>query len=541
MMRKRKNAVLFMLIFIFGFLESPLFAKIQNPEIDNLLKPLDAEIAKRDYYQNQKQNTIDSLKNLLSECTTQTQKYECLKQLSDEYGSFVYDSAWIYTRKMYQMADSIAIESYRIEAKLKMSFVLISSGLYTEAKSLLTTINVNECTEEQKLEYYANMTRLNFDLRDYVKDEYFSEYYEKEGVAMQDSVVKYQKDPNQKDIVIGQKEMRSGNADLAIGYFEKALSNPEISDKDVALVTSCLGYLYSNKGNDMEAVRMLVKASLCDIKTVTKETVALRNLANKLRNYDELDRANDYIRIADEDAKFYNARQRMAEIGNVYTDIQQERMKLIEEQRNNYIRFFIVMFLLVIIAAVLLVIIVKQYRKLNETKDLILKNNQDLQRTNNKLQESNKIKEEYIGYFFRMNSDFIQKQENLQKRVTKLLNNKDFEKLKNIVSEDDLKEQRADLYKNFDKMFLKIFPTFVEEYNALFAEKDRVSLLAADALDTDLRIFALIRLGIKDNVDIAEFLGFSVNTIYTYKTRIKNKSIVDNDEFEKKIMKIKAV
>ncbi|MBP5135298.1 MAG: cell division protein FtsL [Paludibacteraceae bacterium] len=530
-----------MLIFIFGFLESPLFAKIQNPEIDNLLKPLDAEIAKRDYYQNQKQNTIDSLKNLLSECTTQTQKYECLKQLSDEYGSFVYDSAWIYTRKMYQMADSIAIESYRIEAKLKMSFVLISSGLYTEAKSLLTTINVNECTEEQKLEYYANMTRLNFDLRDYVKDEYFSEYYEKEGVAMQDSVVKYQKDPNQKDIVIGQKEMRSGNADLAIGYFEKALSNPEISDKDVALVTSCLGYLYSNKGNDMEAVRMLVKASLCDIKTVTKETVALRNLANKLRNYDELDRANDYIRIADEDAKFYNARQRMAEIGNVYTDIQQERMKLIEEQRNNYIRFFIVMFLLVIIAAVLLVIIVKQYRKLNETKDLILKNNQDLQRTNNKLQESNKIKEEYIGYFFRMNSDFIQKQENLQKRVTKLLNNKDFEKLKNVVSEDDLKEQRADLYKNFDKMFLKIFPTFVEEYNALFAEKDRVSLLAADALDTDLRIFALIRLGIKDNVDIAEFLGFSVNTIYTYKTRIKNKSIVDNDEFEKKIMKIKAV
>ena len=541
MMRKRKNAVLFMLIFIFGFLESPLFAKIQNPEIDNLLKPLDAEIAKRDYYQNQKQNTIDSLKNLLSECTTQTHKYECLKQLSDEYGSFVYDSAWIYTRKMYQMADSIAIESYRIEAKLKMSFVLISSGLYTEAKSLLTTINVNECTEEQKLEYYANMTRLNFDLRDYVKDEYFSEYYEKEGVAMQDSVVKYQKDPNQKDIVIGQKEMRSGNADLAIGYFEKALSNPEISDKDVALVTSCLGYLYSNKGNDMEAVRMLVKASLCDIKTVTKETVALRNLANKLRNYDELDRANDYIRIADEDAKFYNARQRMAEIGNVYTDIQQERMKLIEEQRNNYIRFFIVMFLLVIIAAVLLVIIVKQYRKLNETKDLILKNNQDLQRTNNKLQESNKIKEEYIGYFFRMNSDFIQKQETLQKRVTKLLNNKDFEKLKNVVSEDDLKEQRADLYKNFDKMFLKIFPTFVEEYNALFAEKDRVSLLAADALDTDLRIFALIRLGIKDNVDIAEFLGFSVNTIYTYKTRIKNKSIVDNDEFEKKIMKIKAV
>ena len=80
MMRKRKNAVLFMLIFIFGFLESPLFAKIQNPEIDNLLKPLDAEIAKRDYYQNQKQNTIDSLKKLLSECTTQTQKYECLKR-----------------------------------------------------------------------------------------------------------------------------------------------------------------------------------------------------------------------------------------------------------------------------------------------------------------------------------------------------------------------------------------------------------------------------------------------------------------------------
>ncbi len=530
------------LVFIFGLFATPIFAKNQNSEIDNLLKSLDSEIEKREVYQNQKQITIDSLKNLLQEATSQTQKYDYLKQLSDQYGSFVYDSAWVYTKKMFEMADSIAVDSYRVDAKLKMSFILISSGLYSEAKTILQNIDLSKCTNAQKLEYYTNLTRLYFDLRDYVKDEYFSSYYGEQGLVAQDSVVIFQTNKDLKNIALGQKEMRNENIDLSIGYFESALSNKNISVKDEALVTSCLGYLYSLKGNNDESIKMLVRAAICDIKSVTKETVALRNLADKLKNYNELERASNYIKIADEDAKFYNARQRMAEIGNVYTDIQQERMKLIEEQRNNYVRFFMVMCLLVVIGVVLLFIVIKQYRKLNETKDLILKSNQDLQRTNNKLQETNKIKEEYIGYFFRVNSEFIQKQSSLQNKINKLLNNKDFDKLKSVVSPEDLEEQRLELYKSFDKIFLKIFPTFIDEYNLLFSDEDRYRQTTSDTLlDTNLRIFALIRLGIKDNEDIAEFLNKSVNTVYTYKTKIKNKSIVDNDDFEKRIMQIKAV
>src|SRR5690606_16432427 len=144
-----------------------------------------------------------------------------------------------------------------------------------------------------------------------------------------------------------------------------------------------------------------------------------------------------------------------------------------------------------------------------------------------------------IGYYFNINSDYIDKIDRFKRSVSQRLTMGRYEEIKQIINKIDLKKEREDLSVGFDRVFIKLFPNFVNEFNKLFEEDDQLVLLVGQLLNTELRIFALIRLGIHDNDKIAKILNLSVNTIYTYKTRIKNRSFVPNDEFEERIMKIK--
>ena len=153
--------------------------------------------------------------------------------------------------------------------------------------------------------------------------------------------------------------------------------------------------------------------------------------------------------------------------------------------------------------------------------------------------ESNKIKEEYIGYCFHIASAFIDKIEKLKNQVDSRLTDHKYAEIRYIVNNINIKQEREELFHNFDRIFLRIFPNFVAEFNSFFKEEDQVRLKENELLNTDLRIYALIRIGISENEKIARILEYSVNTIYAYKTRIRNKSTVPNDEFEDRIMQIK--
>jgi hypothetical protein len=187
------------------------------------------------------------------------------------------------------------------------------------------------------------------------------------------------------------------------------------------------------------------------------------------------------------------------------------------------------------------IVIFRQVNKLKVAQQIITEANKQLQIVNNKLIEADKIKEEYIGYFFNVNSDFFAKIERFKKSVDQKISDRKFEEIKFLVNNINLKQEKEEILKNFDKVFLKLFPDFVSEFNALFKKEDQIKLKDNELLSTDLRIFALIRMGIHDNEKIARILEYSVNTVYTYKTKIKNKSIVPNEEFEHRIMDIKTM
>lgn len=161
--------------------------------------------------------------------------------------------------------------------------------------------------------------------------------------------------------------------------------------------------------------------------------------------------------------------------------------------------------------------------------------------TNDKLSDANKIKEQYIGYFFNINAAFYEKIEKFKKLVDKKIAGRKLDDIRQLTNFINLKNEKEELLKQFDHAFLKLFPHFITTFNSLFREEDRIVLEDNELMNTDLRIFALIRVGIHDTDKIAHILQYAVNTINTYKTRVKNKSVVANEEFEKRIMEMKAV
>jgi hypothetical protein len=188
-----------------------------------------------------------------------------------------------------------------------------------------------------------------------------------------------------------------------------------------------------------------------------------------------------------------------------------------------------------------LIIIAKQVKKLQVAEGSIKKANVDLQEINHQLREADKIKEEYIGYYFNINSTYLTKIEEVLKAIDQKLTAKKFDDIRFILTNINLKHEREQLFVNFDKVFLNLFPDFVTLFNSHFKDEDKIVLKENQLLNTELRIFALIRLGISDTEKIARILDYSVNTIYTYKTKVKSKSLLPNEEFEKKIMSIRTV
>ena len=180
--------------------------------------------------------------------------------------------------------------------------------------------------------------------------------------------------------------------------------------------------------------------------------------------------------------------------------------------------------------------------QLDKDKERIIEEkNVLLEKINNKLEEDTHIKEEYIGYFFNVISGYILKLEKLKRSVERKISIKKYEDVLLSVNEINIKKERETLFYTFDHVFLKIFPNFIGTFNSMFKKEDQIWPKDHEVLNTDLRIFALMRLGINDNETIANILEYSVNTIYVYKMRIKAKALVPGDQFDHKIMEIKAV
>ena len=514
-------------------------ANSQQPN-NTLLNTLNETIRASAKYDLDKIKKIDKLKESLSH--SQQDPFEGFLKLYDEYSIFNYNSAYTYAKKMQEIADQQNDSSRIAYAKIKLSFILLSSGMFKEVFDAVSNMPLHNLNSAQKAEYYTLMARCYYDLADYDKDKVYSPVYNQQGHDYIDSSLLLFPDTSFSFIYYnGLKHVRSRNYEKALLYFEKLNHDPGLTHHQVALAASTACDIYIQSGQSDTAIQLLVKAAISDIQSSTKETSAAFNLATLLFKQGDLKNASTYIEKAVNDALFYGARQRKVQLSAILPLIEAEKLNIVEKEKETVVRYAVIVTLLLLILITLIIVVFRQFNKLKLAKQLITKAHHQQQLVNNKLMEANKIKEEYVGYFFSGNSEFYTRIEKFKRSIEQKILERKLEEIKFLVNNLNLKRERDELLKNFDQIFLKLFPNFIVEFNSMFKEEDQIKLKEGEILNTDLRIFALIRMGIHDNDKIAHILEYSVNTINTYKTRIKNKSVVANEEFEHRIMEIKSI
>lgn len=486
----------------------------------NALLLLDSELEKKELYDARKEARIDSLRR--QKFSSSQEQYDIYDALFNEYASYKYDSAYSYSNRLRELAISLHEKDKIVHAGCSKVFCLLSAGFFKEAFEEAEKINPEGCSAEALVNYYQTMVRLNYSIADYNYEEDWLPEYLKTGHDFSEKLLALL-DQRSQDWHYHHADllMKSGRTAESVGEFTY-LMDQDIDLHRRAIVASCLGWMYLQNNDTEKAVEYLANAAICDLQSSTKETTALRMLADVLSRLGQIDRPTRYVRESFDDANFYNARLRKIEVGAVLPIIEQNRNDSLQRQKDFLLIGIIVAILIILAAIAAIIFIRRQNRKLDSL--------------NAKLAEADDIKTAYIGSSFYQNAEYIDKISILYKTVDRMLITKQYEELRRSVKESAINKERDRMYESFDNTFLTIFPSFVQEYNALFKEEDQVH--PQNGLSTEMRIFALIRLGITESDRIAKFLDYSVHTINTYKTRVKNKSLVENDSFEEQIMTI---
>jgi hypothetical protein len=528
-----------------GLLLLIAFAPNLYANTDSLLNQLTRAIEKVPEYDAQKSKRIDQLRvSLYPESTNDPVKlFSLYERLYEEYRIYHYDSAYRYAGKLQEMAYRLGDRHLITEARLQLCFILLSSGLFRETYDSLRVTNMTPEPDSLKATYYMLMGRYYYDLANYDYDgaDHSVAYDEKANRYMDSALSYYPPGSFEYAYYSGLLEFKKNNSDKAARFLDSLLASGSLTDHQLALTASTLSGIHGQKGGSQQAIDLLLIAAIADIRSSTKETFAIFNLADLLYKQGDVRHASLCIETAVANAEFYGARQRKVQVSSILSLIEGERINAVETQRRQLFQYSAIVTLLLIALAILIVIIRRQMKKIQKAQQLLTEAHAAQRVINDKLEEANKIKDEYIGYFFSLDSEFFVKLERLKRTLDQKIADRKFEDIKFIVNNIQLKKEKEELLRSFDTVFLRIFPKFVARFNDLFNPEDQVKLKENELLNIDLRIFALIRMGITDNDKIAQILEYSVNTIYSYKTRIKNKAIVPNEEFEARIMEIKGI
>ncbi|TWI95580.1 hypothetical protein JN11_04319 [Mucilaginibacter frigoritolerans] len=516
---------------------------------DSLRNKLNKVLADKDVYVGQKQARIEDLNKKLKKAGDARAKYGLYELLFNEYKNFSYDSAYSYAKKLELTANQLKDPVLLASAKMQVGFTLISSGLFKETLETLNSINTGLLTDTAKVDYYFLKARSYFDWSDFDRNGDYSAIYNPEGIKCVDSALALSRPGTYAYLASkGLKDLRLGNYPEGVKDYKALLSIKNLTPHQFAINACCLSFIYEELGYKEQSIDLLIEAAISDIQSATKETVAIYKVADYLYKKGDLKNAYTYINQAIDEANFYGARHRQVTISSILPIIEAQRMSAVEQQRRSLIIYSSIITVLVIFVILFAVIIFMQLKKLRIADNLIKAanislqdNNKALEELNKNLSTANKIKNEYIGYYFNINTIYIEKLESFKMSIDKKLSSKRYEDALTAVKKLNLEDERHQLFHTFDKVFLRLFPDFIQKFDALFNGDNEIIIPDGQLLSTEHRIFALIRMGIHDNDRIAKLLGYSVNTIYSYKNRIKNKSFVANDEFDNHIMAIEAV
>lgn len=528
----------------------------KSDTLDSLLLVLDKNITSCKIYSDKKDIRIRTLKeklhlNQLSNETT----YHLQESLYKEYKSYICDSAIFYLNKNIELAQQIN-DSYKLnESIIKLSYLLSSSGMYMEAIDVLKMVNKSSLSKEQLMNYFIAYDHVYGELGYYTQNHKIGTHYTLRSKMYKDSI--YQIASPDSEIYLSMEETRlrdEGKLQEALAINDKRLSQVTINSPEYAALMYYRALIFREQKEQDNYIRCLSLSSIADIRSAIKDHASLWMLAQALLDRGDLERAYQYMNFSWTESKFYNARLRAWQSADDLSLID-DTYQLMLRQRNSELKIYIlIVSLLSLLLFIALCYIYRQVKHLRTARQNLLKVNTQLENLNKELQkinfslqtankdlaESNQIKEVYIARFIKLCSTYVDLLDTYRRMVhKKVLTNQITELLHLTRSNSILEEALNELYENFDSAFLNLFPNFIEQFNSLLQENEQIRPKKNNTLNTELRIFALIRLGITDSSQIAEFLHYSVNTIYNYRAKVKNKARISREDFEEVIANIR--
>ena len=463
----------------------------------DLFKQLNEVLANKEQYVNQKEQTIKQLERRLATESNLNSKFNIYKALYNEYKSFRYDSAYSYSKKLEVTAKLLHDPVKMAISKMSVSFTLLSSGLFKETAETLGQINVALLNRDEKLEYFFLKGRCYFDWGDFNHNSDYSEVYYPKALACIDSALAISdKNSFYYWSLNGLKNLRIQNYAESATDYKNLLKIPNLTYNQFAVAASSLSYVYSVQGKREEATALMIRAAIADLKSATKETVAMYELARILYETKDQDNAFLYINEAMDEATFYGARHRQVTISSILPIIEAQRIKSVEDERRSLLIYASIITVLVMFVIAFAVIINRQLKKIRKADEIIKAANHSLQDSNKALEEvnrnlstANKIKNEYITYYFNVNSVYIDKLESIKKSLEKKMKSQRYEDALDTLKKLNLESERHELFHTFDRVFLRLFPDFMVRFNALFKDEDRVCVPEGQLLSTEHRIF----------------------------------------------------
>lgn len=447
------------------------------------------------------------------------------------------------------------------ESKLNLVSLYIISGMYIEAIDILKSINSKNLTESLLVKYYDCYKLL---YNHYSNNNPYTLIYTEKSDLYRDSLLNVlNRESNHYKIVYAEKLHDENRLTEARQILQQLLAQTESDTHEKAVLSYALANIYKKEGNISQQKYYYALSAVCDIKNAIKENASMQALASILYETGEIDRAYDCIKSSMEDAMFCNARLRTYEVSQIFPIIDSAYQENVNKQKSELQLFLILVSILSVFLIIAVIYVYRQMKRvarirkelyqtnirLNELNTNLISTvnqlndvNKELSDVNNQLSEANQIKEAYIGHFLDLCSTYINKLEKYQNTLNKKAVERKLDELYKILkSREMIDNELKELYENFDNIFLHLYPNFVEEFNSLLTDEERFLLKPNELLNVELRIFALIRLGITDSSKIASFLHYSANTIYSYRTRVRNKAAVPREEFESLVMKIGVI
>lgn len=499
---------------------------------------------------------------LLQSDLSLTQRYNICDRLYDEYFAFQFDKAMAMLDERYRLAKAMNNHNLVADVHIDRAMLYTISGMYFEASDILEDdIDTLMLNSKQLIAYYNVQQRFHSDFWHYTTDVEARNRSGQKRVYYRNRILELTPDTDllHRSITIRNYSER-GEWHKADSLNRMVLSTLSSDVHEFAMYAYDQARICEAMERRDEMIEWFARSAITDIRTATKDNASLCSLAQVLLERNDIERAFRYVTISLNDALFYNAKLRPWQISGIMPNIekayqekqrkQSEELKR-QEEHSRHLAIIISVLAIALLGiccymATLVLRLGKNARKIGEMNEHIAGSNNELKTLNDKLEainvdlrEANAVKEEYIALFLSMCSDYIEKLSTYQRNVRrKLSQGKSAELERELSSSSIMDEELQNFYDMFDNAFLNLYPNFVEEFNALLKPDTQIELKRGERLNTELRIFALIRLGICDSSRIAALLRYSVNTIYNYRARTKNNALSNRDTFEERVKTI---